>query len=203
DGISFYTHVAAVADYDRDGWPDLLVTGYGRLALIHNEPDGRGGRRFVEVTRKAGLVGGVSWSTSAGWADLDGDGYPDLYVCQYVNWSFANNPVCGGYTANVVRDICPPRQFASAAHALYHNVSAGNSKGRRFVDVSKEAGLHVPPRADQDYGKGLGVVLVDVNGDGKPDIYVANDTTDNFLYMNESVPGKLRFRELGMEMGVA
>jgi hypothetical protein len=203
DHIDFYNHGCAVADYDRDGWPDLLVTGYGRLALFHNESDAKGGRRFVEVTREAGLVRDHFWSTSAGWADLDGDGFPDLYVCQYVNWSWDNNPVCGGYRSDVTRDICPPRQFASVAHALYHNVPAGDGKRRQFRDVSREAGLHVPPRADQDYGKGLGVLLADVNGDGKPDIYVANDTTDNFLYLNASTPGQLRFHEVGMEMGVA
>jgi enediyne biosynthesis protein E4 len=232
--IEFYSHGCAVADYDRDGWPDLLVTGYGRLALFHNESDGKGGRRFVEVTKEAGLERGHFWSTSAGWADLDGDGYPDLYVCQYVDWSFANHPICPGYANNVARDNCSPRQFAAVAHALYQNVPfpltpnpsppeyrgrgktsspsplggeglgvRGEGSRRRFVDVSKEAGLRVPPRADLDYGKGLGVLLVDVNGDGKPDIYVANDTTDNFLYLNISTPGKLRFQERGMELGVA
>src|SRR5262249_25230756 len=131
DGISFYTHGCAVADYDRDGWPDLLVTGYGRLALFHNEPidaaDANAGRRFREVTVEAGLLppnheqltrqayaeGKVPahhfWSTSGAWADLDGDGYPDLYVCQYVNWSFANNPPCKGYTHGVERDVCAPK----------------------------------------------------------------------------------------------
>ena len=78
-----YTHGVAVADYDRDGWPDLLVTGYGRLMLLHNEPDGKGGRRFADVTAGVGLHD-TAWSTSAGWADLDGDGWPDLYVCHYV-----------------------------------------------------------------------------------------------------------------------
>jgi hypothetical protein len=203
DHIDFYNHGCAVADYDRDGWPDVLVTGYGRLALFHNESDGKGGRHFIEVTKEAGLLREHFWSTSAGWADLDGDGFPDLYVCQYVDWSIANNPICGGYTSNVARDICPPRQFGSAPHALYHNVAGADPKKRRFVDVSKEAGLRVPPRADHDYGKGLGVVIADVNLDGKPDIYVANDTTDNFLYINKSTPGKLRFQELAMELGVA
>src|SRR5262249_25144156 len=76
----FYPHGAAVADYDRDGWPDLLVTGYGMVKLFHNESDGKGGRRFVDVTEKMGLHD-TSWSASAGWADLDGDGFPDLYIC--------------------------------------------------------------------------------------------------------------------------
>jgi hypothetical protein len=114
----FYTHGCAVADYDRDGWPDLLVTGYGRLALLHNESDGKGGRRFVDVTKVAGLAREHFWSTSAGWGDLDGDGWPDLYVCQYVDWSFANNPPCKGYTTDVSRDVCPPRAFGAAPHAL-------------------------------------------------------------------------------------
>jgi hypothetical protein len=203
----FYSHGAAVGDYDCDGWPDLLVTGYGRVALYHNEPvdpsDPRKGRRFREVTREVGLLdGGHFWSTSAAFADFDGDGYPDLYVCQYVNWSFANNPRCGGYHSNIVRDVCPPRQFESVSHALYHNIRGKDGK-HRFVDVSREAGLRVPVRKDKDYGKGLGVLAVDVNGDGKPDIYVANDTTDNFLYINHSRPGEMRFTEVGMAMGVA
>jgi hypothetical protein len=197
----FYTHGCAVADYDRDGWPDLLVTGYGRVALFHNEPNGNGGRRFVDVTREAGLVRDHFWGTSAAWGDLDGDGWPDLYICQYVDWSFANNPLCKGYTTDIKRDVCPPRQFGAVQHAIYHNVAGPD--GRRFVDVSGEAGLHVAPREDKDYGKGLGVLLVDVDGDGRPDIYVANDTSGNFLYLNKSVPGKLDLREVGFALGVA
>jgi RNA polymerase sigma factor (sigma-70 family) len=197
DKIDFYTHGVAVADYDRDGWPDLLVTGYGRIALFHNEPDGKGGRRFVDVTRRAGLDQGITWATGAAWADLDGDGYPDLYICQYVNWSWANHPLCPGANVNVPRDICPPRAFEALPHVLYRN----NGKGG-FADVSREAGIRTQ-RPDKEYGKGLGVVIVDVNGDGQPDIFVGNDTTDNFLYMNRSKPGQLRFAELGMQLGVA
>jgi hypothetical protein len=184
----FYTHGCAVADYDRDGWPDLLVTGWGRLALYHNEPNGKGGRHFVDVTEKAGLLDG-SWSTSAAWADLDGDGFPDLYVCHYVDWSFQHHPFCtsGGKD----RDVCPPKSFAPLPHRLYRNNGDGT-----FTDVSKEAGL----RGD---GKGLGVLTVDLNGDGRPDIYVANDTTDNFLYINHSTPGKISLKETGLFAGVA
>jgi hypothetical protein len=186
----FYTHGAAVADYDKDGWPDLLVTGWGRVLLYHNESDGKGGRRFVEVTRQAGLTDDL-WSTSAAWADLDGDGYPDLYVCHYVNWSWKNNPPCAGYADDVRRDICPPKMFNPLPHRLYRN--NGN---RTFTDVSQEAGL----RKD---GKGLGVLVVDVNDDRRPDVYVANDTEDNFLYLNRSSPGKLHFEEVGLSSGVA
>ena len=190
----FYTHGCAVADYDNDGWPDLLVTGWGRLALYHNEPVDplvpAKGRRFVEVSRKAGLTDNL-WSTSAAWADLDGDGYPDLYVCHYVNWSFANNPQCPGYVDEVQRDVCPPKRFEALPHVVYRNNRDGS-----FTDVSATAGL----RKD---GKGLGVVIVDVNGDGRPDIYVANDTVDNFLYLNRSQPGTIRLEEVGLPSGVA
>jgi RNA polymerase sigma factor (sigma-70 family) len=218
----FYTHGVAVADYDCDGWPDLLVTGWGRLALFHNEPvdakDPKKGRKFVDVTEKAGFPKGL-WTTSAAFADFDGDGYPDLYVCQYVNWSFANHPKCAydGKTS----DVCPPKQFKALPHKLFRNNGDGT-----FTDVSKSAGLRVPREEkdyeelkdwlddaainrlkdadkDQNYGKGLGVVAVDINADGKPDLYVANDTTDNFLYVNVSEKGKMRFKELGMASGTA
>jgi hypothetical protein len=220
---NLYTHGAAVGDYDRDGWPDLLVTGYGRLVLFHNVPDGKGGRKFVDVTQETGLLTGKHfWSTSAAFADFDGDGYPDLYVCQYVNWSWENNPACSGYNAKVKRDVCPPKSFLSVPHALYQNDGKGH-----FVDVTEKSGIRCRSKdgkasarkaanpahgsaegapvdgQDEDFGKGLGVLVVDVNDDHKPDIYVANDTTRNFLYINRSRPGTIRFEELGMEMGVA
>src|SRR5262245_40318592 len=197
DGPVFYGHGAAVGDYDCDGWPDLLVTGYGGVRLYHNENDGKGGRRFVDVTQAAGLTGEHVWATSAAWADLDGDGFPDLYVCQYVGWSFATHVKCQGYTGKVERDVCPPKQFEARPHLLFHNDGKGH-----FTNAAKSAGLRTV-RADKDYGKGLGVVIVDVNGDGRPDIYVANDTTDNLLYINKSKPGQLQFDEVGLEWGVA
>jgi hypothetical protein len=128
--------------------------------------------------------------------DLDGDGYPDLYVCQYVNWSFQNHPTCGD-PQTVGRDVCGPERFEARPHALYRNDGKGH-----FVDVSKEAGLPIE-RADKNYGKGLGVLAVDVNGDGRPDLYVANDLTENFLYLNRSAPGRIRLQEVGLESGVA
>jgi hypothetical protein len=198
--VGFYSHGCAVADYDCDGWPDLFITGYGDVALFHNEADGKGGRRFVNVTEKAGVglgwVRGV-WCTSAAWADLDGDGFPDLYVCQYTDWSLANNPEFVGQDGKT-REVLPPKQFGALPHLLYHNNGDGT-----FAEVSAQAGLRVLPALDKNYGKGLGVVIADVNGDGKPDIYVANDTTDNFLYLNRSTPGKLRFEEIGQQAGVA
>jgi len=197
----FYSHAAAVGDYDRDGWPDLLVTGWGRIALFRNVPDGKGGRRFVDVSADVGLDKGITWATSAAWADLDGDGFPDLYVCQYVNWSFDNNPLCAGYTSSVPRDVCPPKTFTGLPHKLYRNNGNGT-----FSEVSRTAKLRPTsgdPEMDKEAGKGLGVVIVDVDGDGKPDIYVANDTVDNFLYLNHSTPGKLLFEDTGLATGVA
>ncbi len=195
NAVLFYSQGCAAGDYDNDGWPDLLVTGYGRLALYHNESDGRGGRRFVEVTRQAGLdqppaaPGQAHWSTSAAWADLDGDGYADLYVCQYVDWSFApdKNPTCKGLVPGVERDVCSPDKFAPLPHLLYRNNRNGT-----FAHVSAEAAL-LP-------GRGLGVLLADLNGDGRTDIYVANDGTGNFLYFNR---GQGRLEEKAAVAGVA
>lgn len=221
-----YTHGAAVCDYDGDGWPDLLVTGYGRVILYHNEPGANKTRRFVDVTEKAGLLapdprklseeaglpGEHFWSTSAAWGDLDGDGHPDLYLCQYVNWSFVKkHPPCPGYSSKYARDVCPPKDFDSRPHALWRNNGDGT-----FTNVAKSAGLRVvapvknsllsgdQKQEDGTYlGKGLGVLFIDVDGDGKPDIYVCNDTTDNFLYLNRSTPGNLEFEDKGSELGVS
>jgi enediyne biosynthesis protein E4 len=206
----FYTHGAAVVDYDRDGWPDLLVTGWGAVALFHNVPvdanDPKKGRRFEDVTAKAGLAGegrghpaggdpgrGITWATSAAFGDLDGDGYPDLYVCQYVNWSWKNHPSCryGGQTF----DVCPPKDFQGLPHKLFRNDGKGG-----FIDVSNEAGL-VP--GGPNASKGLGVVMVDLDGDGKPEIYVCNDTVDNFLYVNKSKRGEILLQEQGLLSGAA
>jgi hypothetical protein len=217
----FYTHGCTVADYDNDGWPDLLVTGYGRIALFRNVPDERtGSRRFQEVSRAAGLHGPHVWATSAAFADLDGDGYPDLYVCQYVDWSFANHPRCPGYSNDIPFDICSPTQFEARPHLLYRNNGDGT-----FTDVARAAGLHAPRSGadydrlaflrpasrdrlrqldlDRDFGKGLGVVMVDLDGDGRPEIYVTNDTTDKFLYQNLSAPGVLRFDDVAVAAGAA
>jgi hypothetical protein len=226
DQIDFYTHGAAVGDFDNDGWPDLLVTGWRRLALFHNEPvdpnDPTKGRKFVDVTRQAGLPQDL-WTTSVAWGDLDGDGYPDLYVCQYVDWSFErNHPTDCTAQGSKVRDVCSPKRFTGLEHKLFHNKGDGT-----FEDVSKTAGLRVArseaeeeqldwldaearrrlrqavTKTEARFGKGLGVLMVDVNGDGKPDIYVANDTVDKFLYINRSTKGKLQFEDQALFAGVA
>jgi len=193
----FYSHGVAVADYDRDGWPDLLVTGWGGVALFRNVPvdpaHPGAGRRYEDATGKAGLSQGITWATSAAFADLDGDGYPDLYLCQYVDWSWLKHPLC--HYDGKTPDVCPPKNFDGLAHKLFRNTGQG-----KFSDVSQESGLR-PGGPNQS--KGLGVVIVDVDGDGKPDIYVANDTVDNFLYLNVSKPGAIRLDERGLVSAVA
>jgi hypothetical protein len=214
----FYSHGCAVADYDNDGWPDLLVTGWGRVALFRNVPvdpeDPRKGRKFVDVSAEAGLDKGVTWATSAAFADLHGDGRPDLYVCQYVNWTWANDPRCKDLRDQTRRDVCPPEVFDALPHLLYRNMGDGT-----FREEGAEAGLrrprpddayarltHLGPpareqlrRADRarNYGKGLGVLIADL-GEGRPDVYVANDTSGNFLYRNR---GGGRLEEVGLECG--
>ena len=188
----FYSHAAAVADVDRDGWPDLLVTGWGRIALFRNIENGKGGRAFIDISKIAGLDKGITWATSAAFADLDADGWPDLYVCQYVDWSFSKNPSCD-YDGKTP-DVCPPKKFLGLPHKLYRN----NGKGG-FEDISDIASLK--PAGDQ--GKGLGVIVADIDMDGKPDIYVANDTVDNYLYANRSAKGTIKVEEVGVIAGAA
>lgn len=182
----WYTHGAAVADYDRDGWPDLFVTGYGRVALFHNEPRPAGGRRLVDRTAAAGLAE-HGWCTSAAWADINGDGFPDLYVCRYLDWSFANHPVCPGFAPGVPRDICAPQRFNPLAHRLFVN-----QKGASF----REGG---PDHGFRPAGGGLGVVAADVNADARPDFYVGNDAANNFLFLNRNG----RLEEAAWRAGVA
>ena len=205
DGPWFYTHGCAVGDYDCDGWPDLLLTGWGRVALFHNEPDPKDStkRILVDVTKKVGLDKINTWSSSAGFADLDGDGFPELYVCCYGDWSWKNHPNCAydGKTA----DVCPPKNFKGLQHKLFYN-----NRGKSFTDVSATVEVLVGDKltrglrpGGEESSKGLGVLLIDLNRDGKPDIYVANDTVDKFLYFNLSTPGKLKFAERAFESGTA
>jgi hypothetical protein len=200
----FYTHGAAVADYDNDGFADLLVTGWGRVALFHNVPDKNapGGRRFEEVTAKAGLTDD-SWSTSAAWADLDGDGFPDLYVCHYANWSFDNHPHCR-YKDPGPLDVCPPKKFKALWHTLYKNNGDGT-----FTDVSAQAGIR--NKQAQDNGKGLGVIIADVENTAlestpdkpkptRPAIYVADDEMPKLFYLNH---GGMKLEEAAVRCGLA
>jgi hypothetical protein len=175
----YYSHGAAAADFNNDGFPDVLVTGYGGLTLFVNQGDGT----FIESARAALLVD-PSWSTSAAWGDVDQDGNLDLYVAHYVNWSFENDPPC--HSSSGRRDWCSPQSFEGLTDALF--VSSGDGT---FRNVSREYGL-------RDGGKGLGVVIADVDLDHDLDVYVANDATPNFLYRNDG-PG--RWNEIGISSG--
>ena len=178
-----YGHGVAVGDYDNDGDPDLFVTRWGRYALLRNNGDGT----FVDLTGPAGLGGPRVWPTSAAFADLDGDGDLDLYVCHYLRWDAdsprtCRNPSTGAYL------ICNPTDFEAEPDHLFRN------DGGRFVDISAEAGI-----IDRE-GRGYGVVAADLDDDRRLDLYVANDLTANALYRNL---GGMRFEEVGHESGVA
>lgn len=177
-----YSHGVLAADQDEDGFCDLLLTGYGGLQLWRNQGDGT----FRDETATAQLDDSL-WSSSGAWSDFNGDGFLDLYIAHYVNWSFTNDPWCPAPTAGE-REVCGPKDFAALPDRLYLSLGDG-----RFRDASQEAGL----RTD---GKGLGVVAADFDQDGDVDLYVANDTTDNFLYWND---GHGRFVEAGLAAGVA
>jgi len=184
----FYTHGCCGADFNSDGFTDLLLTGYGGLQLFQNQGDGR----FIEVRERAGLLDD-SWSTSAAWGDLNGDGHLDLYVPHYVDWSFAegHNPRCPGPTPDMP-EICSPRKFNPLPDIVYYSNGDGT-----FHDATSTAGLVVEPGS---CGKGLGVVMGDVDLDGDLDIYVANDTEPNFLYLNQ---GHGALKEVALLHGVS
>jgi hypothetical protein len=171
------------ADYDNDGHTDLYVTGFGHNTLLHNNGDGT----FTDVTEKAG-VGASGWSTSAAFADFDGDGLLDLFVVRYVDYSVEKNYFCGDPAAGK-RDYCSPKVYPPTTNLLFHNNGDGT-----FTDISASSGIAAAQ------GKGLGVVVADVDGDGRPDIYVANDTTMNFLFRNL---GGNRFEDVSLLSGAA
>jgi enediyne biosynthesis protein E4 len=171
----------AVGDYDGDGFPDLYVTQFGRTILYHNNGDGT----FTDVTEKAG-VGVNGWTTSAVWFDYDGDGRLDLFVGQFVDFDKASG--CG-IAADGKRHYCIPRIFRPMPSWLFHNNGDGT-----FTDVSKESGIA------KVMGKTLGVVATDINNDGRMDLFVANDTVADFLFVNR---GGGRFEEIGLAADVA
>ncbi len=160
---------SAAADYDNDGFTDLYVTNFGANRLYRNNGDGT----FSDVTGEAG-VGDEGWGTSAAWADIDDDGNLDLYVANYVDFTWENHKFCGSAQRNL-RAYCHPDVYGGVADVLYRNQGDGT-----FADVAAAAGV-----ANAREGKGLGVVFGDYDNDGDLDTYVANDSTRNFLYLNQ------------------
>jgi len=167
--VGLYGQGVAVGDYDNDGYPDLYVTGYGRAILYHNNGNGT----FTDVTAKAGVSDEGQWPTSAGWFDYDKDGYLDLLVCNYIDWTPKNNMYCGEHRPGY-RAYCHPDNYRGLRLKLYHNNHDGT-----FTDVSEKSGLGVPEV------KGMGLVLADFNNDGWTDVFVANDTWPNSLFLNK------------------
>lgn len=169
----------AIADYDNDGYEDIYVTGYGGNHLYHNN----GNCTFTDVTVKAG-VGGSGWSSSAAWADLDRDGLLDLVVLRYVQWDW-DDLWCGSPDN---RGYCHPDVFQPISMLVYHNEGNG-----RFKEVAEKVGLGKPAKA-------LGIAIADCDGDGWPDIFVANDSMVEFLFHNR---GDGTFEEVGLQSGAA
>ena len=182
----------AVGDYDNDGWPDLYVTNVGKNRLYHNNHDGT----FTDVAEKAGVALGT-WSTGPTFGDYDGDGLLDLFVPGYVAYDFDHPPKAGSdqVVSNDCRFrgvsvFCGPRGLRGEHDHLFHNNGDGT-----FTDVSRKAGVDDAPGY-----YGLTALFVDLDGDGKPELLVANDSTPNYLYRNK---GDGTFEDLSFESGYA
>lgn len=189
-GVAFrgWTMGVSVADYDNDGFVDLYLTNVGANALYRNKGDGT----FLDVTQKSG-VGDVRWSSSSGWSDYDGDGDLDLFVANYVDYDLGKLPEFGKGRYCIYRGLevlCGPRGMKGAGDALYRNNGDGS-----FTDISRQAGV-----ADERGAFGLGVAWGDFDNDGDQDLFVANDTQANFLYLNQ---GNGVFKEAGLLSGAA
>lgn len=183
--VPMYGQGCAVGDFDNDGREDLLVTCLGPNHLFHN----LGGGKFRETTHGSGLDDSDPWAwhTSAAWLDYDRDGRLDLFVCRYVKWSPQTH--IPYHNALGKLSYGGPVQYSGDASELYRNL--GNGK---FRNVSAATGIH------DRLGKGLGVVPLDVDGDGRTDLLVTNDLAPNHLWRNE---GGKRFREVAQEVGLA
>ena len=172
----------AAADYDNDGFPDLFVAGYGRSILYHNNGDGT----FTDVTARARVANSSKWASSAAWFDYDRDGRLDLVIANYVDFTPENNRVC---VQEGQKSYCHPNKYHGQTPTLYHNNGDGT-----FTDVSVVSKIGAKP------GNGLGVLSFDFNGDGWPDVFISNDSMENFLFVNQR---NGTFREMGMQAGVA
>ena len=182
-----YSMGVAVADYDNDGYPDIFVAGLNRNILYRN----RGNGTFEDVTDKARLRGvdarfGKLWSIAGAWVDIDNDGWLDLVVSNYVQWDPKVEPQCGTPEHPL---YCHPSAYHDTPTQLFRNNHDGT-----FTDITESSGLGA------QLGKGMGVAVADYDGDGLMDIFVANDSSPNFLFHNL---GHGKFEEVGMLAGVA
>jgi hypothetical protein len=180
--VEMYGMGVAVGDYDNDGMDDVYITAMERDRLFHNE----GGGRFRDVTKASG-INNANFATSAAWLDYDRDGKLDLFVANYVQWSMKGDIRCS--MDGSTKSYCTPEAYKGISCKLYHNLGGG-----KFENVSQKAGIADPT------SKSLGVTVFDFDGDGWPDIFVANDTQPNKLYRNNHDG---TFKEAGMIAGVA
>lgn len=173
----------AAGDVDNDGDPDLYLTAFGRDTFYRNNGDGT----FTDQTAELGFDNEL-WSTSASFFDLDADGFVDLYVANYLDFAVDNHKRCL-LPGKDVTAYCHPNEYQGRGDRLYRSLA-----GSAFEEIGKEAGIFNPQE-----GKGLGVAVTDYDDDGAPDVYVANDSTRNFLFHNE---GGVRFLDVAFEAGV-
>lgn len=180
--VEMYGMGAAAADYDNDGRQDVYITALEGDRLFHNE----GGNRFKDVTAAAGIKN-ADFGTSAAWLDYDRDGRADLFVANYVQWSREKDLWCS--LDGSTKSYCTPESYKGTASKLYRNLGGG-----KFADASQKAGIADPT------SKALGIGVLDYNGDGWPDLFVANDTQPNKLYRNNK---NGTFTDEAVEAGVA
>ena len=181
--IEMYGMGVAVADYNNDGFPDLLVTAFGQNRLFQNTGKGR----FIDVTAKSGLGGRAGFSTSAVWFDFDRDGHLDLFVCNYLKWAPEHDVFCS--VDGKRKSYCTPEAYQGATNWLFRNRGNGT-----FEDVTAKSGIF------DTSSKSLGVAMLDYDRDGWPDLIVANDTQPNKLYRNRRDG---TFEEAGVRAAVA
>ena len=181
--MDLYGMGVAAADFDNDGWQDLLVTAVGQNRLFRNSGKGT----FVDVTARAGLGNRLGFSTSALWFDYDRDGWLDLLICNYVRWTPETDVACS--MDGKQKAYCTPEAYRGATSWLFRNRGNGS-----FEDVTAKAGLF------DATSKSLGVTLVEYDADPWPDVFIANDTQPNKLYRNN---GNGTFTELGLKAGLA
>ncbi len=180
--ISMFGLGVAIGDYDNDGYDDIFITAVGQSHLFHNNGNGT----FTDVTKSAGLWGPNEFSTSAAWLDYDRDGKLDLVVANYVQWSIKGDLFCT--LDGTHKSYCTPESYKGTSVRLWHNLGGG-----KFEDVTQKAKLYDPT------SKSLGIAVMDFNSDGWPDIFIANDTQPNKLYLNKQ---NGTFEETAVSAGV-